>query len=300
MRFIKQLFLILILISGISIRSSAQVWVVPEDQKGKVAPFKFTPGLAKQGEQLYLKNCQSCHGLPGKNNWVKITPPPGDLSLEKVQKQTDGELFYRITNGKTPMPEFRKILSEEERWWVISFLRSFNPRYIQPKPVGQAVFTGKLIQLSLSCDLPSKKVKVFAREVLKDSSMIPAPGVEILLSVKRFFGNLQIGDSKISDKDGIAMFEFPLDLPGDKEGKVEMQARIYDPGDHYKSSAVSLKSNIGVPTDKPSLIATRAWWTTRRSAPLWVILTYSLSVIIVWGFIVYIVYNVLKIRNLKK
>ncbi|MCK9422626.1 MAG: cytochrome c [Bacteroidales bacterium] len=298
MRCKKQLFLIFILASLIPVRSSAQAWIVPDDQKGKVAPFKFTPVMVKQGEQLYLKNCQSCHGLPGKNNWVRITPPPGDLSLEKAQNQSDGELFYRITNGRIPMPEFRKILSDEERWWLISFLRSFNPRYIQPKPVSQAVFTGKIIQLSLSCDLPSKKVKVMASEALKDSSKIPASGVEVLLFVKRYFGNLQIGDSKSTDKDGIVLFEFPSDLPGDKEGKVEILARVNDPGDQFKSNAVSMKLAIGVPTDKPSLIATKTWWTSRRSAPMWVIMTYSLSVIIVWGFIVYIVYNVLKIRNL--
>ncbi|MEI7982184.1 MAG: cytochrome c [Bacteroidota bacterium] len=300
MRLSKLHFLILILTSVTLMRASAQNWVVPDDQKGKVSPFRFTPVLVQKGEQLYLKNCQSCHGLPGKNNGAKITPPPGDLSLEKVQKQPDGELFYRITNGKSPMPEFRNILTEDERWRVISFLRSFNSHYIQPAPVAQATFTGKMIRLSINCDMPNAKVYVKAIEILKDSTQIPAEGVEILLSVKRYFGNLSIGDAKTTRKDGTVIFEFPRDLPGDKEGKVELSALVNDPGDRLKSAPVRLTAAIGVPTDKPSLIATRAWWTNRRNAPVWIVITYTLSVMIVWGFILYIVYNILKIRKLNK
>ena len=296
MRFKK--LLIIIIIFTIATRVSSQTWVVPDDQKAVVAPMKFSPDMQKQGEQTYLKNCQSCHGLPGKDNWAKLTPPPGDLSKEKAQVQTDGEIFYRITTGKVPMPEFRNILAEDDRWSVIAYLRTFNPKYIQPNPVAKATFTGRIITLAMQYSDPMKKIVVTATEQLKDGQKGLATGVEVMLFVKRYFGKMQIGEIKTTNARGQALFEFPADLPGNKEGYVEFSAMVNDPKSVMKTTPASASLAIGVPTDKPGLTETRAWWSTRGKAPVWILLTYTLSVIIVWGFILYIVYSILKIRKL--
>ncbi|MDP1621465.1 MAG: cytochrome c [Bacteroidales bacterium] len=298
MRFIN-LFIILYVCS-IGMTVSAQTWVVPDDQKTVVAPFLFTPEMQKQGEQIYLKNCQSCHGLMGKDNWAKLTPPPGDLSKELAQKQPDGELFYRITVGKAPMPEFRNILSEDERWWVIAYMRSYNPKYIQPNPATKASFAGRIVTLDMKYDDLGKKVVVTANEELKDGQSVHAAGVEVALFVKRFFGKLQVGELKTTNDKGLAIFEFPADLPGNKEGYVEVSAMVNDPKNIMKTTGAIATLAIGKPTDMPSLTEGRAWWATRGKAPVWIILTYTLSVIIVWGFIFYIVYSILKIRKVKK
>jgi cytochrome c5 len=295
MRF-KQILSIALLTIGI--QASAQTWVVPDDQKTVVAPFKFTPDMQKQGEQIYLKNCQSCHGLMGKDNWAKLTPPPGDLAKEKAQKQTDGELFYRITAGKIPMPEFRNIISEDERWWVIAYMRSFNPAYVQPDPAAKTAFAGRTVALTMAYNDLMKKIGVTATEKLKDGSTGPAAGVEVMLFVKRFFGKMQVGDIKSTNAQGEVYFEFPADLPGNKDGYVEVSAVVNDPKSEMRTTPASASLAIGVPTDRPSLTDTRAWWSTRDKAPVWILLTYTLSVIIVWGFIGYIVISILKIRKL--
>ncbi len=291
-----KLLAVALLIAAHSV-ATAQTWVVPDDQKAVVAPFKFTPEMQKQGEQTYLKNCQSCHGLPGKDNWVKLTPPPGDLAKDKAQKQTDGELFYRITTGKTPMPEFRNIIPEEERWHVIAFLRSFNPKYVQPDPAKQAAFTGRTVVLAMQYNPEMKKVVVNATEKLKDGATGPAAGIEVMLYVKRYFGNMQVGEIRTTNAQGAALFEFPADLPGNKEGFVNLSAMVNDPKSVMRTTPATASFAIGVQTDKPGLTDTRAWWSTRDKAPLWIILTYTLSVIIVWGFILYILYTIFKIRK---
>ncbi|MFZ4521106.1 MAG: c-type cytochrome [Bacteroidales bacterium] len=296
MRFKK--LLIILLVVTIGTRVSSQTWVVPDDQKAVVAPVKFTPEMQKQGEQLYLKNCQSCHGLMGKDNWAKLTPPPGDLAKDKAQVQTDGEIFYRITAGKVPMPEFRNILSEDDRWSVIAYLRSYNPKYVQPAPVAKAAFTGRTVTLAMQYSDPMKKIVVTASELLKDNQTGPAAGVEVMLFVKRYFGSMQVGDIKTTNGKGEVMFEFPADLPANKDGFVEVTARVNDPKGVMKTTPATASLAIGVPTDKPSLTATRAWWSTRGNAPVWVLLTYTLSVIIVWSFIIYILFSILKIRRL--
>ena len=297
MRFKK--LLIIIFIVSIGTRVLSQTWVVPDDQRALVAPMKFTPDMQKQGEQIYLKNCQSCHGLMGKDNWAKLTPPPGDLSKEKAQVQTDGEIFYRITTGKVPMPEFRNILPEDDRWSIIAYLRTFNPKYVQPNPVAKAAFTGRIITLTMEYSDPMKKIVVTANEQLKDGQTALAAGVEVMLFVKRYFGNMQVGDIKTTNAKGQALFEFPADLPGDKEGNVEVSAMVNDPKSAMKTTPAAASLAIGAPTDKPGLTETRAWWSTRGQAPVWILLTYTLSVIIVWGFIIYIIFSILKIRKLR-
>lgn len=301
MRFRYLILLTFIAVHLAPFSTSAQQWVVPDDQKGKVAPFLFTPDMQKQGENLYNKNCASCHGIPGKDNWVKqLTPPPGDLAQAKAQSNSDGEWFYKLTVGKAPMPEFRNILSEEERWWVIAYLRTFNKEYVQPNPASQGSMSGKLIKLQMTVDTVKRRISVVAMEMTKEKSLMPAKGVEILVFVKRFFGSMQIGDPKTTGDQGAAIFDFPGDIPGDKEGKVEVTCRVNDASGSISSSPVTATYGIGVPTDKPGLTETRAWWSTRDKAPVWIIITYLTTVIIVWGIIFYILFSILKIRKLNK
>jgi mono/diheme cytochrome c family protein len=299
MRFNK-LILIITLLATAPGFTHAQTWDVPADQKAVVAPMKFTPEMQKQGEQIYLKNCQACHGIPAKDNWVKMMPPPGDISKDKVQVQTDGELYYRVTAGKTPMPEFRNILTDDDRWHVVAYMRTFNPKYVQPDPLTAGNFAGRIITLAMQYNDQIKKIVVTATEKLKDGGITPAAGVEVMLTVKRYFGNLQVGDIKTTNNQGEVAFEFPADLPGNSEGNVDVTAKVNDPKNLMKSAPVSASMAVGVPTTKPGLTETRAWWSTRDKAPYWILITFTGSVVIVWAFIFYILFLITKIRKVGK
>ena len=293
---ILPLFILMILI-GMNLAAQTE-WVVPDEYKMKVSPFKFIEDSVKKGETVFIKNCQSCHGNPGKSNWAKISPDPGDPASKKFQDQTDGEMFFRISSGRTPMPEFRNILSENERWNVISYIRSFNQNYVQPNPELQVAFKGKQVKLSLQYRKELEKIQVNAMEITSDKTEIPAKNVEIILFVQRYFGKMQLGDPKLTNDKGEAMFDVPPDLRGDRQGFVDLTAMVHDGSGNTPESQVKATVPAGHPVTVPSLIATRAWWTVRQDAPIWVILTYSLSVIIVWGFIIRIVFSVLRIRKM--
>ncbi len=297
----KRLFYMLLLMVSAAGYLPAQNpgWIVPDDLKSNICPVKFSPEMVKQGEGIYLKNCQSCHGLPTKQNFAAIKPSPGDLSEPRVGTQKDGELFYRISTGKAPMPEFRNILNEDERWSVISFLRSFHKGYVQPDPGKSSSTAGKRIKLLMTYDTAKKRILVKAVELNKEGVQ-PAKGVGIVLFVQRYFGNMQIADPKTTSESGYAGIDRPRDLPGDKTGNVIVGARESDPTGSMQEAMVIDTLNIGVPTDKPSLTDTRAMWSTRDKAPVWVILIYTLAVITVWYFIIYIILSVLDIRKIKQ
>jgi len=290
-----------LLLSAAAFRLQAQnpVWVVPDDQKGRACPVKFTGDMVKQGEAIYLKNCQSCHGIPTKKNFASIVPSPGDLSEPVVSSQKDGELFYRITNGKAPMPEFRNILTEDERWSVISFLRSFHKGYVQPAPENAAGVSVKIIKLSMLYDTAKSRILVKATEPAKEGPK-PVKGAEIMLFIRRYFGYMQLTDPKVTSENGYAGFAWPRDLPGDKAGNVIVIARVNDPTGSMQEAIARDTLAIGVPANRPALTDTRAMWSTRDKAPVWVILTYSLAVIVVWYFIIYIIISVLDMRKIKQ
>ena len=93
--------------------------------------------------KLYQTNCQVCHGPSRQGDgpivgFITRGPLPANLTLELTQDSTDGELFAFVTGGgrqglaailrgrtsASPMPEFGKLLTEEERWTLVQYLRS--------------------------------------------------------------------------------------------------------------------------------------------------------------------------------
>src|SRR5262245_61688506 len=103
-------------------------WVAPDSEKAKKNPLPSDPKVTEQGEKVAKTNCASCHGAKGKGDGaaaVALNPKPADWTSANVQQETDGELFWKISNGRGPMPPW-KHLSENDRWAVIRFIRSLK------------------------------------------------------------------------------------------------------------------------------------------------------------------------------
>jgi mono/diheme cytochrome c family protein len=100
-------------------------WRAPEAVAAKPNPLAQKPRAAAGGKKLFLKNCAECHDKDG-NGLIK--KHSADLQLPVVQQQSDGELFWKITNGNTGrgMPSFSK-LPELERWQLVLFIRTLKP-----------------------------------------------------------------------------------------------------------------------------------------------------------------------------
>lgn len=106
-------------------------WEVPESaQKVKNPTDADDKENLAIGKSLYSKYCQSCHGKEGFGDGSKAKEMKGDLgdfSAEEFQEQTDGTLFYKMTNGRDDMPNFeKKIVDEEDRWLIVNYLRTLK------------------------------------------------------------------------------------------------------------------------------------------------------------------------------
>jgi mono/diheme cytochrome c family protein len=117
-------------------------WVVPADAKSLKNPIPPSEANITATKQIYQDRCVNCHGDTGKGDGseaMMYDPPPADLTnAEKMSKVTDGEIYYQITEGRKPMPSFKKRLTESQRWQLVYLVRSFagnpTPPADRPKP----------------------------------------------------------------------------------------------------------------------------------------------------------------------
>ncbi len=94
-------------------------------------PIPATAESIAEGQYFFELTCQVCHGPEGTGDGpvgLVLATAPVDMNLEYTQDQTDGQLFFTITRGRVTMPFYRDVLSQEERWHVINYIRSeFGP-----------------------------------------------------------------------------------------------------------------------------------------------------------------------------
>lgn len=288
-------FIIIISLLISSLPLLAQEWVVPEDKKGKLSPFSFNEETRKAGERLYTINCISCHGTPGKANYSNLVPPPGDPATDKIQHNSDGEIFFKVTTGRGPMPSFKNAIQANDIWKLISFLRSFNSKYIQSvmPVIKSAAYPGAEIGISLMAG-PGKDIVVMKVTATYEKSVAPVINAGVKLYIRRTFGLQPLDEDKTTDSEGIATFLIPKELPGDTAGNVHLSAGFVDE-DLFGAVNKDTVLQVGVITTPVSLVKNRAMWNTVRKAPVWIILTYSLGVLGVWGFIFFVL---LKLRDI--
>jgi len=104
-------------------------WPVPEEAKQLKNPLQPTAPALKSAHEVYADKCAHCHGDTGKGDGRdanRYDPAPTNFTdASKLNAATDGELFYKISEGKKPMPVFKNKLTEDQRWALVLLIRSF-------------------------------------------------------------------------------------------------------------------------------------------------------------------------------
>ena len=114
----------------LSVNNQKKPWPVPDAAKNKKNPVAGKADATAEGKELWSTHCKSCHGAKGLGDGPKaaqLKTEPGNFSKADVQSQSDGSLFYKISEGHDDMPSFKKKLPDEsERWSLVNFLRSLK------------------------------------------------------------------------------------------------------------------------------------------------------------------------------
>jgi mono/diheme cytochrome c family protein len=103
-------------------------------------PQAATPQVLADGKEAFGHYCVACHGMDGQNTGVpfaeRMSPPVPSLASPDVQRYTDGQLKWVIDYGIRPsgMPGSKGILSDDEIWSIVVYLRHLPPAGSQGEP----------------------------------------------------------------------------------------------------------------------------------------------------------------------
>lgn len=109
----------------------SEEWKAPARAAKKKNPFPADEKSLTAGKKVYVEECLSCHGEKGKGDGPgakDLKKHPLNFTTEAFHAQTDGALFWKITEGRKPMPAYAKAVTEEDRWHVINYLRTLNEK----------------------------------------------------------------------------------------------------------------------------------------------------------------------------
>lgn len=107
-------------------KPAGKEWKVPAADSKKVSKGKAD---VEAGKEVWVKECKSCHGTKGLGDGTKaakIDISCGDFSSAAFQAQTDGDLYYKTTIGRKPMPSFEEKLDDTQRWQVVAYMRTLK------------------------------------------------------------------------------------------------------------------------------------------------------------------------------
>ncbi|WP_228466837.1 c-type cytochrome [Adhaeribacter swui] len=104
-------------------------WVAPPSADQIKNPYPVEPLTLTQGEELFVMYCAPCHGENGYGDGAAggaMGVKPANFHSPVVQKQKDGALFWKLSEGRGNMPPFKESLSEEQRWQLVAYLRKLG------------------------------------------------------------------------------------------------------------------------------------------------------------------------------
>jgi mono/diheme cytochrome c family protein len=122
------LALVLALASTFALAGSSD-WRAPASGANRPNPVPVNANTIALGQKLYLANCFGCHGPEGKGDGAgasALERKPANLGARiKETGERDGELFWKISEGRAPMIRWKATpLSETQRWELVNYIRA--------------------------------------------------------------------------------------------------------------------------------------------------------------------------------
>jgi hypothetical protein len=136
----------------------------------------------------------------------------------------------------------------------------------------------------------------------ENNDWIPAKDVDVKIGIKRLGGDLKIGDEETytTDSLGQAAGEFKRDsLPDDEKGNLVLIAKVED-NDNYGNLFIEKIVPWGVHIKSINNFGQRTLWAARGKTPIWLMFMAYSIIAAVWGVILYLILQIIKISKLGK
>jgi mono/diheme cytochrome c family protein len=108
-------------------RAQSKTWSAPKEADNVKNPLAGNTEILQYAKVIYTTYCGPCHGSKGKGDGIAaagLAKKPADHSSDYVQNQTDGALYWMISTGRNPMPTYKTLLTDNQRWELVTYIRT--------------------------------------------------------------------------------------------------------------------------------------------------------------------------------
>jgi mono/diheme cytochrome c family protein len=103
-------------------------WTAPKKERKRRNPLRATPATLRVGRDLYGTHCAGCHGAQGEGNGPAasgLDPRPPNLKA-MAKLHSDGDLAWKIAQGRGAMPGWKNRLSPKQIWSLVHYLKRMD------------------------------------------------------------------------------------------------------------------------------------------------------------------------------
>ena len=128
--FLKMSIALMIFCTSITtnkVEAQNKPWVAPAEDAAVKNPLAGNTETLKYAKVIYVTYCTPCHGAKGKGDGIAapgLPVKPADHTSDKVQEQTDGAIYWKMTTGRSPMPSYKTTLTDNQRWELVNYIRT--------------------------------------------------------------------------------------------------------------------------------------------------------------------------------
>ncbi len=282
----KVIYLILIVIISSSVFCQTEKWEISKEKAEKPNPVEINYKSLSIGKNIVIKTCVSCHGrkIDG-NGLIQST----SLISDSFNKQSDGMIFTKISEGRKQMPSFKGMLKEEEIWSVVKYLRALYDPSLIPPPKDVCM------DVELNEELKSVTAFIYTKS---DTAKIPVKDVDIHFYIKRQFGLMNIGEANnLTKENGRVSVPLPENIIGDEMGNIKILVKIEN-SIEFKNTEQSYIKPWGetLKTDDKWFDKNSLWGTSAKT-PVWLLMLIIGISSIVFACLTYVFYIIYKIKK---
>jgi mono/diheme cytochrome c family protein len=181
----------------------------PPPYAGVTNPFAWDdPSAVAAGKSVYQQSCLGCHGPAGQG---VPTAKFGDrVFADGLEAKPDVD-FWILSEGRLAqgMPPFKATLSEQQRWQVLTYVRSLGAgAATSPGAIPAPADAGNLALVVPESAQPGEEITLTATLLDSGGRPVQAEEVQFFLAVDFFTsGQMEIGAAP-TDKDGVATLKY--------------------------------------------------------------------------------------------
>ena len=108
--------------------ATAHGWKAPPEAAQNINPLQMNEESIREGRKTYSYACASCHGKNARGDGPhakNLEPKPADL-LKRIANHSEGDFFWKISNGRGDMPGFEGELTKRQIWSIINYIKSIS------------------------------------------------------------------------------------------------------------------------------------------------------------------------------